>query len=97
MAKKGVSLQLDKKMIDRLLDVDTLPLLRDSAKEVRDKVQESVGDDIDVDIVEGVTKGGRPYCMVTIMHPKGLLLQSKRGVLSRAATSSGLDLNRYPI
>lgn len=40
-------------------------------------------------------RSGRPVCLVTIMHPKGMASQAKHGTLTRAAASTGLEITRY--
>ncbi|MCX7491472.1 hypothetical protein OS127_02870 [Corynebacterium sp. P6129] len=42
-----------------------------------------------------VNRGGRPVCLVTITHPKGMAMQAKHGTLTRAAVEVGLDIHRY--
>ncbi|MCX7445822.1 hypothetical protein OS125_11320 [Corynebacterium sp. P7003] len=51
--------------------------------------------DVPVSTRMTVNKAGRPVCLVTITHPKGMASQAKHGTLTRAASAVGLDIHRY--
>lgn len=40
----------------------------------------------------GAIQDGRPVAQVTVMHPAGLGMQAKYGVLTKAASASGLEV-----
>lgn len=90
MAKKG-SLRLDSKGLNKVLQ-DLAPQLLEVGKKVADGVS---GAKTGVEL--GMDRNGRPLVMVAITEPKGLALQARSGVLTRAAAAQGLDIHRYPL
>lgn len=61
---------------------------------VAEKVRAGLPSGVEVGTVSGIGRNGRPYSLVTVMHPMGLAVQAKRGVLTRAALATGLDVHR---
>lgn len=95
--KDGFKLALSEQGLNRALVKSVSHTIRSRAEEVAGKVAEQVGDGITVDVIEGVTHRGRPYSLVTIVHPSGLGIEAKRGILAGAAVSSGMDISRYEL
>ncbi|WP_411708636.1 hypothetical protein [Corynebacterium sp. LaCa116] len=55
----------------------------------------AVEGDVPVTVTMKTDRHGRPVALVTLAHAKGLAMQAKRGTLTRAAASQGLDVHRY--
>ncbi|MDT9411310.1 hypothetical protein P8T80_07950 [Corynebacterium rouxii] len=63
--------------------------------EVTAKVAGEIHEDVEVLTETGVNDNGRPYGLVTIAEPHGLLLQAKHGYLTKAASAAGLTVRPY--
>lgn len=67
----------------------------DTIADVTEKVAAEIPDGVKVMTKTGVNDNGRPYGLVTIAEPHGLLLQAKHGHLTKAASSLGLTVRQY--
>ncbi|ARU46729.1 hypothetical protein [Corynebacterium silvaticum] len=63
--------------------------------EVTEKVAGEIPEDVEVLTQTGVNDNGRPYGLVTIAEPHGMLLQAKHGYLTKAASALGLTVSPY--
>lgn len=88
-------------MADVQLDYDAVGELLKS-QEMRNAVMEvavKVAAAVDADGAPVATRSyvtDRAAAAVTIMHPKGMLMQARDGVLTRAASSVGLEVKEKP-
>lgn len=92
MAKSTV--RLDIKALSKAAQKELAGVVSAKAGAIRDAASAQVPDDVPVGMMMKEDKMGSPVALVTIMHPAGLALQARAGVLTRAAASSGLDVTR---
>lgn len=65
-----------------------------AAHKVAASVRRKVPKGVEVVVNDHISAAGRPVSVVTIIHPSGLGLQARKGVLTRAAAENGLDVSR---
>lgn len=59
-------------------------------------VAASIPGEVSSGVIHETNEDGRPVALVAITEVNGLAIQAKRGTLTRAAASQGLDVTRYP-
>lgn len=76
----------------KILSETSKPALLDAGKAVAGNIH-----GVPTNVSVGNNRNGRAAAFVTIIHPKGLALQAKRGTLTRAANLAGLEVKRYRV
>lgn len=59
------------------------------------EVSSNVSSQYETGVLVRKDRNGRPVALVSLMHPNGVLIQAKDGVLTRAAAQAGLKTGRY--
>ncbi|MDK8242583.1 hypothetical protein [Corynebacterium coyleae] len=90
----GAKVKLDIKALSKAARKELSSQVAAKGSAIRDAAASQVPDDVPVGMMMKEDKMGSPVALVTIMHPAGLALQARAGVLTRAAASSGLDVTR---
>lgn len=89
---RGFSLRLDHSGIGEILKSREMgEVVGDAGEDIRSRVAAAVPAGIDVTVQRYVTD--RQAASVAIEHPRGIALQARHGVLTRAATSIGADFS----
>ncbi|MGM5069819.1 hypothetical protein EU244_033895 [Rhodococcus qingshengii] len=87
----GIDFQIDAEGIAEILNSSEVrAMVEEATGQIADQARGQVGDDIDIGVEMYTTD--RPVGSVAIMHPGGIGLQLKRGILTRAAGIVGLKV-----
>lgn len=87
----GVEFQIDTEGIAEILNSDEVRLMVvEATNQIAEAARRQLGDDIEVGVE--MYANDRPVGSVAIMHPGGVGIQLKRGVLTRAAGIVGLTV-----
>jgi hypothetical protein len=87
----SIQFQLDRAGIAEILKSQEMAAaVDDLAEKIAADVRSTVDDDVPVDVDSYTTD--RAAAAVTIVHPTGMGLQARNGVLTRAAAAAGLDV-----
>lgn len=97
MAKAGKpKLRINDEAFMRMLREQYSDSLHAVGEDVAAEMRRELPDDVEVGVMSGVDRNGRPKTMITIMHPSGLARQAKDGALTRPLAKRGFDITRYP-